>query len=229
MNLFQTFEPNLVGTDYGVGDIHGHFSEFEALLEMVGFNPETDRVFPVGDLVDRGPESYRVMEFLDKSWFHPVRGNHEQMILTRDLDDWDRIQNGQQWFLCLPKQEQQEVRLALGSLPVAIQVGNVGVVHGDVPGYDWGKFTASLADWNRTIVMSALWNRARWGYGQEDVPPVQGIHTVIVGHTPDYDIQRHYNVINIDTGSGKGGKMTLLSLKTFLPVAEISTISKTMV
>lgn len=229
MKLFKYFDPNRGGTDYVVGDIHGHFSELEKLLKEIGFNPETDRLFVVGDLVDRGPESHRVEEFLAKPWFHSVRGNHEQMILSRDLSDYDRVANGQQWFMCLPTQEQQEVRLALGTLPVAIQVGNVGIVHAEVPGYDWDKFVTNLTDWNRRCVMHAIWDRARWEYGGEGVPPVQGILHVIVGHTPDHEIQRHYNVINVDTGSGKGGKLTILSLKTFLPVGEISTIRESMV
>ena len=78
---FKYFSENPHGKDYVVGDLHGMFSLLESQLEKLKFNPETDRVFSVGDLVDRGPESFRVLEFLDKPWFFSIKGNHEMMLL----------------------------------------------------------------------------------------------------------------------------------------------------
>ena len=37
---------------YVVGDIQGCFDPFQNLLERVGFNPDKDRIWSVGDLVN---------------------------------------------------------------------------------------------------------------------------------------------------------------------------------
>jgi serine/threonine protein phosphatase 1 len=60
-----------------VGDIHGHFQRLQQCLEAVGFDPAVDRLFSVGDLVDRGPHSEAALDWLAQPWFHAVQGNHE--------------------------------------------------------------------------------------------------------------------------------------------------------
>ncbi|MDR9451727.1 MAG: metallophosphoesterase [Acidimicrobiia bacterium] len=65
-----------------MGDIHGCLNEFLRAAEAVNFDPAADRLFSVGDLVDRGPHSLEMLEFaLDHDWFHVVPGNHEVMCL----------------------------------------------------------------------------------------------------------------------------------------------------
>ena len=71
MNRHYTI--NTKGTDYVVGDIHGHFTLLQNTLKELGFSEEKDRLFSVGDLVDRGEESHLALEWLDKPWFYPVR------------------------------------------------------------------------------------------------------------------------------------------------------------
>ena len=73
--------PEALGRDFVVGDIHGAFDILMKALEAVGFNPKTDRLFSVGDLVDRGNYSQLALEFLSEPWVFAVRGNHEQMLL----------------------------------------------------------------------------------------------------------------------------------------------------
>ena len=73
----QRFERNRIGRDFAVGDIHGCFTALQIALDAIGFSPETDRLFCAGDLVDRGPGSHLVVDWLDKPWFFSTRGNHE--------------------------------------------------------------------------------------------------------------------------------------------------------
>src|SRR3546814_4769251 len=77
----RSFPPNKKGRDFVVGDIHGHFKLLTAALNNLDFNPELDRIFSVGDLIDRGPDSIDILKWLEKPWFHAVRGNHEQMLI----------------------------------------------------------------------------------------------------------------------------------------------------
>ena len=100
--LFKRFERNDLGRDFAVGDIHGHFSQLQKKLDEIGFNQDVDRLFSVGDLVDRGPECELSLEWIDRPWFHPVRGNHDDYVCrydTCDISNW--IQNGGIWFSAL--------------------------------------------------------------------------------------------------------------------------------
>ena len=71
------FALNTAGRDFVVGDIHDCFSELQAKLDNLDFDEDVDRLFSVGDLIDRGAESRRSLEWLDKPWFHAVRGTRE--------------------------------------------------------------------------------------------------------------------------------------------------------
>ena len=52
--LVKHFPLNDLGRDFIIGDLHGHWSVLERLLEEVSFDKAKDRLFSVGDLVDRG-------------------------------------------------------------------------------------------------------------------------------------------------------------------------------
>ena len=73
---------NLQGRDFIVGDLHGHPDVLYRLMDHVGFDYDTDRLFSVGDLVDRGPNSAWALELLDAPWLYPVLGNHDAMLLA---------------------------------------------------------------------------------------------------------------------------------------------------
>ena len=64
--MIKRFELNNKGRDYVVGDIHGCFSLLSKELYEIGFDEKTDRLFSVGDLVDRGTESHLAVEWLKK-------------------------------------------------------------------------------------------------------------------------------------------------------------------
>jgi len=81
MTLVKRLPKNVLGRDFVIGDIHGRFQLVDQALLAVDFDRERDRLFSVGDLVDRGPEPLRALEFLAQPWFHAVRGNHEDMFL----------------------------------------------------------------------------------------------------------------------------------------------------
>lgn len=73
---------NEQGKDYVVGDLHGCYGLLERLLTKVRFDRSRDRLFSVGDLIDRGSESLRCLQLLEEPWFFAVQGNHELMMLN---------------------------------------------------------------------------------------------------------------------------------------------------
>lgn len=82
MSRFRRVNANNRGRDLAVGDIHGHFERLQRCLDEVGFDPEVDRLFSVGDLVDRGPASEQALDWLAQPWFHAVQGNHEALAIA---------------------------------------------------------------------------------------------------------------------------------------------------
>ena len=80
MIALKTFEPNLKGRDFVIGDLHGSRLAFENLLKNLSFDETVDRMFSVGDLVDRGEDSHWCLSLIRNSWFHSVYANHEQLM-----------------------------------------------------------------------------------------------------------------------------------------------------
>ena len=62
---------------YIIGDIHGCFDTFKALLKQL---PENARICLVGDLIDRGPKSKQVVQYVIDNKIDCVKGNHEVMM-----------------------------------------------------------------------------------------------------------------------------------------------------
>lgn len=100
-------EENIVGNDYVVGDLHGSVHLLEKFMDLIGFDKTKDRMFSVGDLPDRGIDSYGTLQLLNEPWFYPVLGNHEQMFYSyqKKIPDgygYSFLNNGGDWILRQP-------------------------------------------------------------------------------------------------------------------------------
>jgi serine/threonine protein phosphatase 1 len=247
--LFKRFELNTQGRDFAVGDIHGCYVALDRLLKRVDFDQKKDRLFGVGDLMDRGPTSERFADYLDAPWFKAIRGNHDQMMLDAERDEgalanWHH--NGGSWSLAFTASELTLWRDRIDLLPVAIEImtraGKVGIVHADPVVPTWRELKASLSVmdqrrdsdrffswqggpqfeklmWSRELA-STLVQAFQKGI---DIARFPDLDALIIGHTPLRAPLHIANFWMIDTGAGypkERSRLTLLDLNTFETYAE---------
>lgn len=231
--LVRRFAANPTGRDLIVGDIHACFGKLRADLDAVGFDPAAgDRLFSVGDLVDRGPEPMEALRWLEQPWFFAVAGNHDDFAIRWPrgfMDPLNYARNGGYWNIANPPELQQAVATAFAALPVAIELetaaGLVGIVHADCPAPSWPAFVAALENpalsnaQRGSLIDAAQWSRDRAErLFREDV---EGVRAVVVGHVTVTQVSSLGNVVFIDTGAWRDqgadpGRFALLDAATLL-------------
>jgi serine/threonine protein phosphatase 1 len=144
-----------------VGDIHGQYDALRQLWDLIA--PATDdAVYFLGDLIDRGPQSAAVVDFVRRYSSGCVRGNHEQMLIESFSDDGIHIPAMQRWMnsggdstVASYNNSFDALRADLEwveSLPLYIDLGNVWLVHAGVnPSLGVGSQTAEECCWSRSI------------------------------------------------------------------------------
>lgn len=217
------FEKNLSGSDYVVGDIHGCFSKLSNDLQAIGFDENADRLFCVGDLIDRGGESERFIEWLEKPWFHSVRGNHEQLLIGHYRGEQNmalcHLQNGGEWYAewnLLGEQARAKMYKYCLSLPYLIEIetpsGLIGIMHADLGHYtDWNAFRIAIQNRDERARETCIWSRH---FSQSKSKTlITGVNRVYAGHTPDSTVRDFGNLTIIDTGACfNGGHFTIVRI-----------------
>lgn len=235
----QSFPENTRGIDYVVGDIHGCYALLDHLLGVVAFRPSQDRLFCVGDLIDRGPQSDHVDAFLARPAVYAVRGNHEEDLLALYEYDPERVYthplpqipphlleqflapSAAEWWIATPVDRRYAILKALRGLPYAITVatpeGPVGILHSELrEGVPWETWCQELRERRTQTIAQTLWGRTRITSGS--CTPVPGVSHVWCGHSVRAEITPQGNVWYLDTGAGfPGGKLSVARLRRETP------------
>lgn len=216
---------------YAVGDVHGRADLLTALIEAIegdnrGRAEAETTVILLGDLVDRGPDSSRVLA-LARAWreCRNVRilcGNHEEMflrsfesidtlrhflrhggretLLSYGVDKYDyaraSIEEVQQLMADAVPQEDRDFMTGFEDL---IEIGDYAFVHaGIVPGIPLKEQDATRLRWIREPFLSHAGPHER---------------VVVHGHTITEQPEDTGNRIGIDTGAYNSGRLTALALE----------------
>jgi serine/threonine protein phosphatase 1 len=243
MSKLKKYSANTQGVDYICADIHGHFSLLENLLHKVNFDTDNDRLFSLGDLIDRGDESDKALEYLQYAWFHAVLGNHELMLMKAYESDDPQIYEwwyywGGDWAQSLSKAQLKLYYDAFKHLPVAIELSlrdqrKVGLVHAQLPSpVSWNSVCDQLSripqevsnpdsyGLNNKDIAEMLWAKSQ-AYGTEKdrakLLPVQNIDHVFHGHSIIYyQPETITNRTFMDLGSYETGEIGFIDPVEFL-------------
>jgi len=190
ISLNKVFLANTHGRDFIVGDIHGQLDDLLHQLEEESFDFTKDRLFALGDLIDRGGQSKECLELLQKPWFFSVIGNHEYIFLeqfSKQQFDTSNFKVGNQWleeWLHDAEQLQKWSEIIKFNMSVTITLKfsnfNIGLVHAK-PFISWPVTTNELV--HLASIFDEVWNREEFSK-RNSVCSFNDLGLVIMGHNP---------------------------------------------
>ena len=171
-----------------VGDVHGHLATFRAMIHRLDLSEE-DRVVLLGDMIDRGPDSAGLIEYIrSNKQIIAIKGNHEQMAIRSlkgqaiELDStWMSKGGASTWgsYIVAAKGDLHRAKLAfaedcawMADLPSHIVLDEWRLVHA---GYH------PDVDVEQQDEKTLLWVRGAFFRSEKVIDPKR---TVIFGHTP---------------------------------------------
>ncbi|XKE93793.1 bis(5'-nucleosyl)-tetraphosphatase PrpE [Metaplanococcus flavidus] len=213
-----------------IGDIHGCYDELMDLLEKLGYrfddgihiHPDGRMPAFVGDAMDRGPDSLKVMELLfarqDRGILHYSPGNHCNKLYRFMKGNQVQLAHGLEITIAdwqsMPKKEQQNFRERYirfyEELPQYLVLrDDLIVAHAGL------KQEMIGVPVNRKIAVFTLYGDIT-GKLHADGRPVrrdwaksyQGGPWIVYGHTPTEEPYLINKTANIDTGCVFGGSLT---------------------
>ena len=217
-----------------IGDIHGCCRPLLRLLDILSPDPKEDRLILLGDLFDRGPDSWDVwqeVQLLAQSFgdrFVLLRGNHEDYLLSPKLSFaerrvWERVgrgatvrsftEHGSRMEECIPW-VRDHVQLYYRDEREGFQCVHAGLKIDPPEANDLYTLVHdhSIVLTNRyagplTITGHIALDRAAWFAGDEETVEF------LPPNLPEEAENRWqplpaYGTICIDTGCGKGGSLT---------------------
>ena len=139
--------------DYAIGDVQGCFKTLSALLKKIKFSLDKDRIYFLGDVVNRGKNSLETLNFIysNQDNIDMVMGNHDFYLLLcaftnkklNKLDTFDDVLNSKDKHILIDFLIQR---------PMIIEYKDSILVHAGVPP-QWKKSDALI---NAGIVQQKL-------------------------------------------------------------------------
>jgi serine/threonine protein phosphatase 1 len=199
----------MTGRLIAVGDIHGCHNEFSDLVGELELK-EGDRLVLLGDLVNRGPDTRKVIEIARSIGAVSLLGNHELRLLKyRKSGDKKVLKDGDMATLESLGPEDLAYLESMFLTYEEPELNMVFVHGGFLPNQPWQKQPTEVI--TRIQVVDAEGNARKradspespWWADLWGGPPF-----VVYGHTPRPEVYKLKWSIGIDTGCVMGGSLT---------------------
>lgn len=204
---------------YAIGDIHGQFKMLVRLIADISPAKDDTLIF-LGDYIDRGPDSYHVIECLvalsGKTDCVFLTGNHEDMLKK---------------FMAAKHQGDKDLFTYNGGLSTLTSYAAHGynLENGEMPEAH-RRFFDGLLDYykiddpelffchagidpdtpfDQQNLYDLIWNRNFHNHYAEHY---DGTRVVVFAHTPEREVRNWNNAICIDTAAVFGGKLTAVRM-----------------
>ena len=192
-----------------VGDIHGCHLEFAELLERLELGKD-DNLILLGDLVNRGPDSNKVIDLAKANRAISLLGNHELRLLNFRKTQDTAFQKDTDQTTAEKLRPEDWTYLEAMPLTYYVEELNTVFVHGGfLPNDPWQKQPANIVTRIQVIDREG---RARKRAECEDCPPWADLWSgppfVVYGHTPRPEIYKLKWSVGIDTACVMGGYLT---------------------
>ena len=167
--------------DYCISDIHGYYDLFCRLLDKIRFGGG-DRLYVLGDMIDKGPDSIRLAKLLfSMPNVHCIAGNHEYdflkyyRALMRQTEDYDRVFESLCEYFPDGRLLDWDTVDRFDFLPFYVETDDFIGVHAGIPVYN-----GELLPVSRATCEQLVYDRR---FKDADVLP-QNAKCVFYGHTP---------------------------------------------
>lgn len=211
-----------------LGDIHGKIKQLQDVLKKASFNYDEDELISLGDIVDRGEDSYACVEELLKiKNLISIRGNHDaewlEFLKTEKSGLWS--QGAKETYLSyVEKMIDPSIHFDFFNKQINyyIDKDNNLFIHG---GFNRHKTLKEQEEfeyvfyWDRDLFAAALsfetMSDKTYPFKMKD-----SFNKIFIGHTPTVywgktTPIKAANIWNIDTGCGKGAyPLTLMNIET---------------
>lgn len=203
-----------------IGDVHSCFAELTELIEQINTIAGNRTLVFVGDLIDRGPNPFEVLQLVMKLKQEgralAVKGNHDEKLFRwlngKNVQLWHGLEYTTAQLKRAGNAFQDQVRQFIAQMPfqLVLDKDQLLIAH------------AGLSERLQKQDSDAMRSFALFGdtTGQKDEfgLPVRrdwaknysGKRMVVYGHTPLIQPYWKNNTVNIDTGCAFGGKLTCL-------------------
>jgi bis(5'-nucleosyl)-tetraphosphatase (symmetrical) len=213
-----------------VGDVQGCLAQLDALLTRVGFG-SGDRLYGVGDLVNRGPDSLGVLRRFRELEGRTVLGNHDLKLL-RTAAGTNRAGGDDRFAMILAADDRDDLLDWLGRRPILHVEPGLAVVHAGLHP-EWADLPSVAAALNAGVRDHVAGRRdaaiefatevrycdPRGRRPERDHPPPElpfqpwdrfyaGRRTVVFGHWARRGLVVRPSLRGLDTGCVYGGSLS---------------------
>lgn len=201
------------GRLFAIGDIHGCHAEFAELLARLDL-AANDRLVLLGDLINRGPDSTRVIDLAREHGAISLLGNHEFRLLKfRRTGDRKHLKERDDETLARLRPEDWAYLEAMPLTFEEPELNTVFVHGGFLPNEPWQRQSAEVV--TRIQVIDTDGNPAKRADAM-NAPSWADLWSgppfVVYGHTPRPEIYKLKWSVGIDTGCVLGGHLTAFEL-----------------